>query len=574
MTTMLNDLADRVSRLIEEVGRVERETEKTYLTFGKLFSSLVGETERSAGVAEASLVAISSRRGKRGGSAADSNAYFKTLHERDSSFLARINQSIETLSSLDALIGRVRSDSEEMEIISLNAMTVALKSGNAGKAFSVITDELKRLSTRTISLTEEITSRGRALLDYFARLRDALSELDAFQGGFFDELEEALSAGFTELESSVATATEFFGELLAEARGVRAPVQRIMQEVQLQDIVRQSLQHVGIALEEARSGARNGVAQGVDEKEELHYVASVSELSASLIDDVLRKLDASAASFGSDVDAIDGLVRSLGERRTSFIAETRSRGGSFDAARLSAGSASYLELKRDVITRARRLGEQVRGLEDSFKNLAALLSRFQNIVVASRIEVAKNRALSGVTTTVHGMITLTERISVDVGEAMGTTKEFIKVSSHALAEYAGSGSLQEGTENRDAIVEALARVEAEVSRLDGARTSANNAIGGFSLYTPEFLSLIEDAREELAQIRALEARLREARDELGSLRASVEEVVGDSAPSSIHSLRFREMIERFTIFTHKRTAGEIGSFEVEEGSASGEVTLF
>ena len=43
-------------------------------------------------------------------------------------------------------------------------MTVALKSGGAGKAFSVITDELKRLSTSTIALTESITARGRELM--------------------------------------------------------------------------------------------------------------------------------------------------------------------------------------------------------------------------------------------------------------------------------------------------------------------------------------------------------------------------------------------------------------------------
>ena len=34
------------------------------------------------------------------------------------------------------------------------------------------------------------------------------------------------------------------------------------------------------------------------------------------------------------------------------------------------------------------------------------------------------------------------------------------------------------------------------------------------------------------------------------------------------------MVERFTIFTHKKTAGTIGRFAVEEGGEAGEVTLF
>ena len=66
---------------------------------------------------------------------------------------------------------------------------------------------------------------------------------------------------------------------------------------------------------------------------------------------------------------------------------------------------------------ASRLTDHVAALDGSFKSLAELLSRFQNIVVASRIEVAKTKALAGVATTVGGMITLTGRIETDVGAA-------------------------------------------------------------------------------------------------------------------------------------------------------------
>jgi hypothetical protein len=34
------------------------------------------------------------------------------------------------------------------------------------------------------------------------------------------------------------------------------------------------------------------------------------------------------------------------------------------------------------------------------------------------------------------------------------------------------------------------------------------------------------------------------------------------------------MVERFTIFTHKKAAGEIGRFDVETGVEAGEITLF
>jgi len=592
---MLKDIESRVSALIDEVGRIERESETTYLSLGRLFPVLVAEMNKSAESAERSLAGFSrltdgstssSLRGMRS-FAEESSGFFHSIHERDSAFLVRINESIDRLGSLEALIGRVRSDSEEMEIISLNAMTVALKSGNAGKAFSVITDELKRLSGRTIGLTEEITSRGRDLLVFFARLRDSLGELDSFQSEFFSGLDKTLSTGFDGLEAGVLEAMRVFSELLGGTRDLQRPIQSIMQEVQHQDIVRQSLQHVVIALEEARSAASGYEAEGnrvtgqsSSAEEELAYAATAAELSSSLIDDVVSKLDESVITFSGKIELVRGSVESGEAKRTSFIQEARSSSDQANASGFDEGSARYLSLKKNVIGTARRLADQVRSLEESFKGLSSLLSRFQNIVVASRIEVAKNRALGSVATTVQGMIVLTDRIAEDVGGAMATTKDFIKVASAALTEYAveedyrSRGDHSSGRMRGDSLVRTLRRVESDLASLDDARRSTDEAIEGFVLHTPEFISLIAAARDELGSLSALVARLRSVQASLTTLRSSAQVELGQVKPSDIRSDRLQSMIERFTIFTHKKAAGSIGNFVVEQGIEAGEITLF
>ena len=206
-----------------------------------------------------------------------------------------------------------------MEIISLNAMTVALKSGNAGKAFSVITDELKRLSGRTIALTEGVTASGRFLLDFFDRLRRVLSELDGYQREFFDAIDKTLGSGYEEMGRDLSDATRFFSGLLAEGRSVRDPVLRVMGEVQLQDIVRQSLQHVGISLEEARSCSGDGAPSSSA------FVAAVAELSENLVEDIVEKLDASIASFGSDMEAVSAIVGGSESKRLKYLEDGRAR---------------------------------------------------------------------------------------------------------------------------------------------------------------------------------------------------------------------------------------------------------
>jgi len=579
------DVEGRISALIAETDRIEGESEGVYLELGRLFPRLASEMALSASNAERSLKgfdALSSEGlgGRRGISsmrdfAADSSSFFRRLHEGDSSFLATINESIERLGSLEEIITRVRSDSEEMEIISLNAMTVALKSGSEGKAFSVITDELKRLSGRTIALTEDVTGRGRSLLESFGKLRASLGELDEFQSGFFAELDATLSGGFDSIERSAVGAAAFFGELLARARGVREPVTRVMQEIQHQDIVRQSLQHVGISLREALSAsgearmATAGSAPGTAaEAEARSFVAAVAELSGALVDDVVGKLESSASSFGQDMSDVRAIVSRCERERSDFLVGADASLTAVDSARFTEGSARYLERKRSVIAAARRLSDQVKGLDDSFKTLAGLLSRFQNIVVASRIEVAKTRALVGVSTTVQGMIQLTDRIESDVASAMETTKTFIRAASAAIGEYAAA---EGGADDR--LTSTLGRIESDIGSLDEARISARKAVDGFSLYTADFIVLSREAADLVGQLRSLSGRLGAVRAELGSLKDELRSGLGPES-LELHNDRLRTMVERFTIFTHKKAAGEIGRFEVEEGAQAGEVTLF
>lgn len=636
---MRTRVAEHINSLIDEVKAVEIDSESSYLSFGRLLASISTEMERSSRNAGLSLdefsktMGGSSESGFRSiaGFARESSAYFATVHDRDVAFLARINESIDRLSTLEDVIGRVRSDSEEMEIISLNAMTVALKSGNAGKAFSVITDELKRLSTRTISLTETITSRGRELKNCFGILRDSLGELDAFQAGFFGRLDEALTKGFSALESGIRDSAAVFSSLIEEAMGVRDPVQTIMQSVQLQDIIRQSLQHVNISLVEAQKAARDAelresaavdyldgdeggegavdtgwsggsarTGTGLEDfcdssvEEDLAFISAIMKLANALIEDVVGRLDASGTSFGSSLESVESIVGNVERKRRDQAAalESATSGTGSDAANYLEGSAHYLALKKQVVQTARRLSEQVRGLDESFRGLAGLLSRFQNIVIASRIEVAKNKSLSGVANTVQGMVQLTERLGADVGEAMDTTKTFIKVAYGAIAEYAGaddarraseggaasgfgSAAFEVAAQENDRLVATLEKVEANLHILDGARKRVGETLDSFLLYTPEFIGLISEARSVLSGLEGLSERLKRIQGELVTLKGNLVDAGGaEIQEASIRSERLRAMIDRFTIFTHKKTAGEIGRFDVEDGVESGEITLF
>ncbi len=548
----MNDLDARIRSLIDTIKDIGGEGEEVYLTMGRLFPAMIAEADRSNLIGEQALREFEGRNAQRGGRSLDemnsfaleSSSLFKKLHDHDEIFLDRISQSIEKLSILDGLIQGVRSDSEEMEIISLNAMTVALKSGSAGKAFSVITDELKRLSSQTILLTEMITGRGKSLLEFFGRLRDTLLELDQFQDQFFGQLEQGLSASFSSHRSDLAEIRRLFSMLLGEALAVKDPLQAILEDIRLRDLVRNSLAQVVISLDEAGKSSKAGIKGDeaiIDDR--AANIRSAARLSADRLRDIIEKLETSARLFQSGIDKVDVRISDIEERRatysTPFTGAGQAAPGATSAHDFSAGAARYLDFKKHVITTARRLAEQVRELDDSFKGLASLLSRFKNIVVASRIEIAKNRSLGSVTTTVMGMVTLTGRIEADVSGAMATTKDFIKIAMVAIEEYAESGNEPRGpirasvadgpgagrsflpgrsrgpeTGTLNATLDILA---GDIHFLETERSSTRSAIDSFVLFSPEFLEYINEARMLQESLFRLLQRMQAAQGELPGL---------------------------------------------------------
>jgi hypothetical protein len=372
-----------------------------------------------------------------------------------------------------------------------------------------------------------------------------------------------------------------------------------MQEVQYQDIVRQSLQHVAISLEEAEAAARKKRVDGEHFEEEIAYVASIAALSSNLLADIVEKLDASAANFESSIEEVERNVGGIEEKRGSYGASRAPAGSScMDRMEFSSGAARYLEFKKAVFATARRLADQVHVLDESFKGLSTLLGRFKNIVVASRIEIAKNKALGGVNTTVQGMGILTGRIEEDVSGATATTKGFIKVAMAAIAGYAeGGDSLSFGHDagggsegpalDRSSLTAAgtaagsargiggvLRMIEADLECLGEGQDATSRAIEGFELFTPEFLRHIAESRGALENLKALASRLRHAGTELRELADRASKALGGRADREIHSERLRLMTDRFTIFSHKRSAADIANFAIEEVVEVGEVTLF
>jgi methyl-accepting chemotaxis protein len=173
------------------------------------------------------------------------------------------------------------------------------------------------------------------------------------------------------------------------------------------------------------------------------------------------------------------------------------------------------------------------------------------------------------------MNALTHKIERDVNVSLDSTKTFITETSDVIGRY-------QAVYNDEEML--VVDFETRMKRLSGDLAEAKNTLGarieGLSLFSDRFVNLFREMKEQLDGLEQLLARIDTINAQLREVQAAARERMQPLLEARgltewrIKSDRLKAMIERFTIFTHKKTAGDIAGFEVEHGAPSGEITMF
>ncbi len=581
-------------QIIDTLKGFVSETERVFLGLGETFPKLMQEMEHSLNRSESTIANLGTTKAGEATVGAlveetrrtleNSTNKLAAMHEEDEAFYQKLREAIENLSSLEEHISAIRHDSEDMELISLNAMTVALKAGSAGRAFSYITEELKRLSARTIELSDEITRRGQQLLQDFQEFRSTIDEVRSFEDELFTRLRQELFSSFEKLQSATGELTEGMKGLQDQSSSIRKPVRSIMESVQLQDIIRQSVDHVIISLEGLQDTGEVGSAE--QRLDELSFVALVPDLCTEVLTDVKGQLQESLQQLRGHIGQAKELTDSFEEKRQEYLQQTRDPEipGSMAAQRKAAlhlldrvlsDVDRMMELKERISRRSVQLMRDINQLEGDFKSFSTLINRFHSIDIASRIEVAKQEVLQQMSDTVGEMTQLTRKIEHDVEISLTSTQGFIDNVSSAVEHFRGLFNQEEAI-----VLTFRSEIQNRYEQLNSEFEEIASFVQGFSLFTNRFFDLFEQSEGELSRLEDLGRQIEEIENELTrvkeSARKQMQPLLEELGLESweIQSERLQSMIDRFTIFTHKQRAGALAGIEVETGATSGELTLF
>ncbi len=587
------DLQKKLSNLIDD-------TEVTYTTLADIYPKLLEEVNNGFARSDKQISLIAAE----GGNGLDAlhmimdkarlcieNAHssFNDLSTEDARLLNILKESIGRLDILEELINAITFNTEEMELISLNAMVVALKAGHEGGGFSHVTDELRRISGRTINDAKLLTQEGKQIQAYFEDVQTTADNISGQQDAIFSKFGQKLFEHFKTIEERLTAIVNFFTELRSRAEDIQTSLYTIMEAIQAQDLIRQTIDHIKLTLEKVQDIELEDNNQDHENLilDEYTFLEQVANLGAFLLDNISSTIMENHETFITGIHTIRETVEDIEHERDTFVTR-QIEGGDYERgiSQLLMESEEELgimlrdtrkvpKLKQTMRTANSSFIGRIQGLEEGFQNFANQIGRFRNINVAARIEVAKRQILKGMEATVHEMRELTDSIFGSVEQALSTTTEFIESAQEAEAGFKAS------YRQETVLVETFT---SDIQQLYGKLKDTNNEIvstmRSFSLFTYQFREIFGVTGNSAENLKALSLKARGIMElfEKTARNASArkDHIIKERGIETweIHEQRLQETVQEFTIYAHKARAGEIAGFAVEEGTTEGDVTFF
>ena len=158
-----------ISRTLEETSA---KIEDMFLSLADKFSALLNKKGGTS--LEELISALNELKESNDKASEKEDALFNGFDKHYSALYTNLNQKIEDLNELDTMVKEIKNDSEEMELITLNAMVISIKSGEKGLAFSCITENLKRLSNQMLQYANHLLTEEDELLRNISDLENIM----------------------------------------------------------------------------------------------------------------------------------------------------------------------------------------------------------------------------------------------------------------------------------------------------------------------------------------------------------------------------------------------------------------
>lgn len=570
-----------IENAVSQINDISSKSEAIFLQLGNLFPSLLNQKgSTSIQSLENMLKKLESANIE---SSKGESELFTDYGSKYNPLFEKLNEKIADLGQLDKMIAEIKEDSEQMELIALNAMVISIKSGEKGQAFSRITENLQRLSNDMFLFSDKLSEEESHLLNFINTLKNIFA-------GILDSQKNLSSKGSessSEITNLISNVREPLSKISADIESVYPPIQKAMEGLQLQDMIRQSLDHVKSCMREIENHMT--VQPGTDE--ELDYVTfniSLLSLATEVLEDINSYVTKSGGIFVSNwkkvIDILDLVENEKDSFEERFISGDSSSAENIEK-RLSATISefdgiidefnNYHLVQKDLLHTTQNITGRARTIYAVFETLRPVMSRLHHVRILQQIEVAKNDAIKSVQDSVTDMDNLINSANKSLDTMESLLENFITETGSLLSTF--TTSIGRDNEN---MVELKNNKMKFFDEISAGRNQLASIISDFTVFPDGFQTKCTSADQNIQNLQKIGTQIS---DFISELKVSQENLIQKKknllkernlSSWEIKNTNFVNLIKNFTITAHKEAAGKLAGMEIEKGAASGEVTFF
>lgn len=565
----------------EQIRLCSKRTEDIFITLAQKFPMLLNKDESSSMITFLTMFSSLDQNNK--DVINHENDFFSSYDQKYQPLFDELNKKIADLTNVNENVTKIKDNSEEMELIALNAMVISIKSGEKGRAFSSITESLKQLSTDMNIYSNRLLEEEQDLLGQINVLRESFNEIMDYK----KDLAKIGVTSSSDVSTLINQASLPLQEIKEEINSVYAPIRGAMEGLQLQDIIRQALDHILICLDEC---SQLETSSEVDETllDNISFNIALLKLSMSVLEDICENIKKSIDIFSDNWKNVIEILEQIEPKRKSYINRFLDKQAIsqdniyFRMSKIYDHFSDILKLfslyqssQKNLERNCNSINDKAHQMYAVFEALKPIINRLHHVRILQQIEVAKNPAIEAVKDSVIDMDNLITDANDSLDQMQEMLSDFISGIKDLLVDFTTSTK----SDNIEMNEIRLAK-NSFFNEFKDVQDGLSVTFNAFSVFPAGFEQQCETVKSKLDELKSIYEELRklivvisEESIKLGTKKTLYIQRLGLES-WDLKDDRLKELVKSFTITAHKEEAGNIGHFGIETGHESGEITFF
>ena len=507
--------------------------------------------------------------------------FLNDFKNKNNDLFSGISDKVHLLDTIQDIILGIKDESENMEVISLNAMVVSIRSGKEGQDFSYITAKLKQSSKRLIKQSDALIQYENTVQNLLKDLENEIKEVNSLN--LQSENQEKIeNYEIIEIANSISNTLH---NMVESSKSIKQPILKAMEGIQIQDIIRQSLDDILLAIKKIKE-PDDSLSP---EKKLEQYTTNnkLLQLSIKCLNGVKRNLDSSIEIFTNNRNTVNHVLSDIENSRTSFVNGARENESAlkhlFECIQKTISNfnvftnliQSYQTIQKSVLEAVKKIQDSVAEMSACFTAFQPIIGNLQYVAIAQRIEVARNEAISSIKDTVEHMANLIAQTQDNVHTAQNQLQDFTDTCNSEIKKF-----LDASTRDDNNFIKVSKEKDLYATDLNQIYNSLDHCAANFSVYSPDFYTHYTTISETIDKLHELSELIVKSQNGLENMLSSNDRERNalitnyNLEDSGIHNLDILEFLNHFTITADKQEAGFLAGIEVNTGASAGDITFF